>query len=125
MKDFAFEEAGVKMTDSMQPLVHFVRLLRHVNVHMQSSRLLEDRTTAIWPKVSPGGLDHEFEMVIWLIEDQCLRKVLELRDAGQYSKSDLHRMIDWFANAQKSWGAGDLIRRAAEAFGWEVAKSLV
>ena len=37
MNDFAIVEAGVSTKVSMQPLVHFIRLLRHAKVHVQSS----------------------------------------------------------------------------------------
>ena len=104
----------LKVRDAKNPLVHFLGLLRHLNIHVKS---VSASALAI-----AASLDNQaFEMKASVITNVTAADLAALRNAKHYVPNDLSRMLTWFTTAQEHWGAGYVFRVGAEAFAAEIA----
>lgn len=96
----------VRIRDFEDPVLHIIRELRNLELHLRTSELSSDEIPAI------SG-DIEFDKQIWFVNDLEIEHVLNnLYNARYYDDDDLRKLIDWFNPAQRLMGIGELIRRA-------------
>lgn len=97
--------APVKITESQNPLLHIVRELRNLEIHLQTSRL-----KSVTKEVTYVGDNYQLD--IWVAGDITESDFMKLRNARRYKRDDVVKMVDWFNRAQKEWGVDQLIYRA-------------
>lgn len=97
--------APVKITESQNPLLHIVRELRNLEIHLQTSRL-----KSVEKEVTYVGDNYQID--IWVAGDITESGFMKLRNAKRYKREDVVKMVDWFNWAQKEWGINQLIYRA-------------
>jgi hypothetical protein len=87
---------------STNPLLHVLKLMRHLNIHVKS---VEVRPHTVG--VALEGVD--FGLKTFIVSNLSVEDLASLRDGRHYRRSDLGRCVDWFEARQTEWGAGDLI----------------
>lgn len=97
--------APVKITESQSPLLHIVRELRNLEIHLQTSRL-----KSVVKEVTYVG--DNYQLNIWVAGDITESDFMKLRNARRYKRDDLVKMVEWSNRAQKKWGIDQLIYRA-------------
>lgn len=106
---------AVKIYDFQNPVLHIVRMLRNIEIHLRSSTLSSDKIPAV------AG-DVRFNNRVWFINDLEFDQVVsDLDNAQYYSEEDLRMLIEWFNDAQKRMGVEELIRRAVTTFARHIA----
>ena len=112
------DQVGAKhfrVGDSKNPLIHLLKLLRHLNIHVKSNVAAKHSIN-----VSLG--DQIFDMDVYVISDINVMELTKLRNGIFYTQADLERCVDWFNQHQSLWGAGDLIDIGTSMFAIELAE---
>lgn len=94
-----------KLTDSSNPLLHLMRELRNLEIHLSSSKLVSSKIPVLFA-------GKEKEITNWIISDLTTQKFEKLRNAKKYRPEDILQMIEWFNEAQLDWGVTDLLFRS-------------
>jgi hypothetical protein len=108
-RDFATlaaKESPPMITDSLSPLLHVLRELRNVNFHLATVRITEDTKAAIWRF---DGKDHELNYSLTLVDGFTLPTFMSLRNAKNYHRDSVSKLIDWFDLQQREWGVPHMI----------------
>jgi hypothetical protein len=98
-----------KITDSLNPLLHLLALIRHLSVHVKSVRTQLQSIPVMFG-------DYNFDLDIYIWTDLDSRSLSKLRNGKWYKLADLERATAWLNTAQLNWGAGDLVRAGVEEF---------
>jgi len=106
----------IKIRDLANPLLHLVRELRNLEIHLTSSQLSSSKK-----RVRFAGQEHE--TTIWTVNDLTVQKFEELQNAKHYSKEDIERMVNWFNEAQYDWGVEHLAFRAIVEWASAIVKT--
>lgn len=102
-----------KLRQSRNPLVHLMSLMRDVNIHASRSRTDTAETTVIPTFGEPRRHTYKVPLIINLSIQQLLSK----REASRlYSEPDLRRVVKWFEDNQRKFGAPDLLARGVGCF---------
>ena len=101
-------QKAVKIRESTNPLLHLMRLFRHLWIHLTSPRLNSRQVEAAWSGAQP----EDFDITVWLVSDLSIKALDGLRDAKRYSQDQLEKMVTWFNQAQEKWGASYLLEIA-------------
>ena len=105
------------MRDSLDGRIHVVRLLRHANIHLASTRLSHTCRGAAWD----GPLGRQDFQHLVILGDQLPEAIAATRDAKHhYDSSDLAAMTDWLVAEQQQWGLNHVILRSAEMYAHEL-----
>jgi hypothetical protein len=109
----------VKITDSRNPLLHIVKQLRNLEVHLHSATLTSEkkRTLLVGHTENPV---QDYSLETWMMDDITPEEFDSLRGAKCYRGIDKTRMIRWFNKAQKIWGVAEIVYRAVLFFGKEL-----
>ncbi len=114
------------ITDSRNPLVHMIRLLRNLEVHLHTSTLQSDNLDvqlADAQKQAVPGTGHTITR--WVTDPLTYADLSRLRDIEKhYSRAALQRLVDWYNSAQVRWGLPDLIYRAVLKYAEEIVAKL-
>jgi hypothetical protein len=113
-----------RVRDSANPLLHMIRELRNLEIHLRSSRMANSKTSAQYEDLDTPGTWKQLEVTAWWIEPITIQEFMRLDNARHYRANDITRMLDWFNDGQKLWGVGELIRRATNAFAREIVLNL-
>ncbi len=106
----------IRITDLPNPLLHLVRELRNLEIHLTSSQLSSSKK-----RVEYAGQEHE--TTIWTVDNLTVQKFQELRNAKFYAKDDIERMVNWFNEAQYDWGVPHLMFRAIVEWATAIVKT--
>jgi hypothetical protein len=101
-----------RIINSKDPRLHIMRLLRHANVHLETSQLQKGSRPAIWN--GPNGPVH-FDFTTFVINN-LEQSIGKTRDAQKYQLFDLQEMIKWLKSEQYEWGIQNVILRATESY---------
>jgi hypothetical protein len=107
-------EKSYRISDSKNPMLHLVREMRNLEIHLTSSELSKLEKDVIYV----GELHTH---TIWKLDDLTVEKFKELKNAKNYSDSDINAMVNWFNEAQEDWGVSDIIMRTI----WELSAEIV
>lgn len=108
--------AAIKITDTSDPLLHLIRELRNLEIHLYSSKIAFSEGKFYLPnKVNPEK-SIEIELKIWCIGDIQARDFSRLRNSKRYSDGDIKHMLDWFNASQKIYGIHELLRIAIQRY---------
>lgn len=112
----------IRSCDSGNPLLHIIRELRNLEVHLRSSKMAASKTKALYKHHNDGEDYHEIELDVWWIEPIQPREFHELHNSKHYHAHDIAQMLDWFNNGQKIWGVDELVRLATNAYAREIVR---
>jgi len=103
-----------KISDSNNPLVHVMYMLRHVNVHAVISKANIHETSVI------STLGDQPEKIDWksvILARPILEQILRLQEASKYyNHSDLEKATKWVDENQIIFGIGEIFRRGLSAY---------
>jgi hypothetical protein len=112
---------SIKITDLPNPLLHLMRELRNLEIHLTSSKLSKadkDVTVIIF------DAEHQSQTTVWTVNDLTVQKFQELRYArNRYTKEEIEKMVNWFNEAQYDWGVSDLLFRAIVEWASAIVKT--
>jgi hypothetical protein len=112
---------SIKITDLPNPLLHLMRELRNLEIHLTSSQLSKankDVTVIIF------DAEHQSQTTVWTVNDLTVEKFQELRYArNRYTKEEIEKMVNWFNEAQYDWGVSDLLFRAIVEWASAIVKT--
>lgn len=92
---------------SSNPLLHIMRELRNLNIHLPTSQLSTRTISVRW-----GDNGDPFDMPIYVIEDLTADKFSQLKNARFYTPEQITQLIDWFNAFHAEWGIMDAIHQA-------------
>ncbi len=98
-----------RITDSKNPMLHIVRELRNLEIHLSSSQLSENKKDVVWCWKNE---EHQHQKTIWTVNDFTVEKFKNLRNAKYYSDKDIKEMVKWLNEAQNDWGIENIIFRS-------------
>ncbi|OQB45145.1 MAG: hypothetical protein BWY02_02611 [bacterium ADurb.Bin157] len=111
------ELGGIKhrlITASQNPLLHIMKQLRNLQIHLVSNHLDSSTHT-----ISFHGTDYQLQK--WHIQEELtLNDFAELDQRKFYKDTDLQQVIAWFNETQKQWGVHALIRQAVIMYAEEL-----
>ena len=103
----------LRVKDSVNPLLHLLKLMRHLNIHVKTVQA-ERRSIP----VSFG--DQTFDMDVYVISNLEAADLAVLKNGKRYATHDIDVMVDWFSKAQLHWGAGYVVRVGIESLAQEL-----
>ena len=107
-KKYGVISAAPRISDSTNPLVHIMYLLRHSNVHAKVSTTSTKKVDLV-SKI--GGKEHEIEVAIQYLDQPVLSDVLKCSEAKKfYHYEDLLRVAEWLQDKQLIFGVGEVFR---------------
>jgi hypothetical protein len=123
------QQAGIqgrpyRVRDSANPLLHMMRELRNLEIHLRSSRISHSTTSVQYEEHDAPGTWQQLDLNVWWIAPITVQEFMKLDNARYYRGDDITRMLDWFNDGQKLWGVGELIRRATNACAREIVLNL-
>jgi hypothetical protein len=112
-------EALLRIVDVPSPLLHVIRELRNLELHLTSHALLPNQRDAV---LVFEGEEHPKVHTIYTVDGFTEESFHQLANAKRYSSEDIQFMVRWFNSAQQSWGAPDLVRRAVEEYAMHIVQ---
>ena len=115
LKRIGLNDTSIKLNDSRNPLLHIIRELRNLEIHVRTSRIGRfEKAVLIGEDKIPIDISCDF------LEDISVESCGGLRNAKNYNPDDLKTMIGWMNQAQNEFGISELIFRAIEIFSLEI-----
>jgi hypothetical protein len=111
------DSAPIKMHQSANPLLHIVRELRHLNVHLVSSSLVHSSRPASYVI---DGDRHDIDYTLWTIRDLTVDVLRTSRNAKYYTDVQQTDLVAWFNQNQEEWGVDHLILHAITMYAQEI-----
>jgi len=103
---------SIKITETNDPKLHILRLLRHGNIHLECSSLSPASRDAIWRF---KGDDKQF-VYNFLIITNLHNTITATEQARKYSSDELEVMIAWLEREQQEWGIDNVIIYCVELY---------
>lgn len=101
---------SIKIFDLRHPLLHIMRVLRNLEIHLTSHQLSHSEKDVV---MEFGGVQHQTQTTVWTIDPLTIERFCQPRRVkSQYSPTDIEAMVHWFNAAQRDWGVNDLLFRA-------------
>jgi hypothetical protein len=107
----------IKLNNSSNPLLHILRELRNLEIHLTSSTLSYRTENVIWGE---GEIQQALEIKIWSINNLKPEDFLELNNAKHYDKQELIKAADIFLKLQSKWGINEMIFQGINLFCEEI-----
>lgn len=92
---------------SQNPLLHVLRELRNLNVHLKPSKF--DSREIVVRMAAPGSDDVPIN--IHLVRDFTVEAFKKLRNSKRYTDQQAVDMVAWFNDFQQHWGIADAIHQ--------------
>ncbi len=103
----------LKINQSQNPLLHIMRELRNLEIHLNSSTLASVKKDYIW-KVD--GDEVPFTGNVWYIDNLVDSSLLKLRNSKYYDPTELKNATAKFLKIQKEWGLSELLLRTIKEY---------
>jgi hypothetical protein len=98
---------ALRISDSESPMLHSIRELRNLEVHLTSSDLGSSTQEVEW---RPDGEALTITMTIWTIDNLKSENFLKLKNAKYYDKKQLLKAATWLLSAQRKWGISEIVK---------------
>lgn len=108
---------AIKIKNSSNPLLHILRELRNLEIHLTSSTLSAEQRNFMW---KPFGEERNITTNIWYIDNLHLSDFLQLRNAKNYDSVELEACVNHFLVEQKNWGICEMILRGINLYSEEI-----
>lgn len=116
LKTLQISSLPLKIKDTADPLLHIIRELRNLEIHLQSSDFVSSQKDVLFGDFENPERAHPLKITNWYIADIGVAQFRKLRNASRYTSLDIQSLITWFNQAQKQWGIGELVRLATERY---------
>jgi hypothetical protein len=115
LKRIQSKAGPIKLNMSKNPMLHIIRELRNLEIHVRTSRVgTFDHAILIGKDEIPSDRSARF------LEDISVESFANLRNAKHYRPEDLQAMVEWMNRSQRIFGISEIIFRAIEAFSLEI-----
>lgn len=91
-----------KLAASVNPLLHILELLRHLNVHVKTVQTMQHSIPVQLEEITSN-------MNVHIISNLNTSDLAALKNGKYYNKTDIDRIVNWFKKKEIIWGTGDLI----------------
>lgn len=105
--------SSFKISESTNPLLHLLQLMRHLNVHVRTTRTKSH-------SIELQLLEHTSDMDVYVVTNLLATELAALQNGANYVFADIEQSVTWFMEKQMHWGAGDLIRVGTEVLANEI-----
>lgn len=112
LKQIGIQSPPLKCVDTTDPVLHIVKALRNLEIHLQSSGLSSFKTTYLFGHKDKPEEAKEMDGEVWYIDDITPDAFNKLRDAKRYHAIDVVDLLNWFNEAQRLWGVYEIVRLA-------------
>lgn len=103
-------DTPIRIFDLKHPLVHIMRVLRNLEIHLTSHQLSHSKKDVV---MVVGETEHQTQTTVWTIDDLTVERFQRPRGVKEhYSSREIEAMVKWFNAAQRDWGVNDLLFRA-------------
>ena len=110
-----------KLSDSLNPLVHLMYLLRHVNVH---AKITTTNTMPVNLISNLGGVEHEVAIDIVIMDTPTLQNLTLCGEAKRYYDiTELEKASNWLDHTQCHFGVVEVFRRGVSAYCRELLRA--
>lgn len=106
-----------KIVNSKNPLLHIVKQLRNMQIHILTSKLASATESVTY-------CGHEFEMQFWSVQAITQKDFDKLRYKDRYLLADKVEMIEWFNKNQLELGIQEIILQAVLFYSRELVFQL-
>lgn len=110
-------KSALKINDNSNPLLHILRELRNLEIHLTSSTLSAEQREFVW---KPEGEERKIVKNVWSIDNLKASDFLQLKNAKNYDSSELKAAANRFLIEQKKWGVNELLLRGINSFCEEI-----
>ena len=110
-------KTAIKINNSSNPLLHILRELRNLEIHLNSSTLSAEQRDFMW---KPFGEERNVTTNVWYIDNLQPSDFLQLRNARNYNLTELEMCINRFLAEQKEWGIQEMIIRGVNSYSEEI-----
>jgi hypothetical protein len=114
-----------RLNHSSNPLLHIVRELRNLEIHLRSSTLDSEKRELLWGHVDKPEDATPVSWTIWWLDDLDLQAFEELNNFKRYDRAAFAKALAWFDQAQRQWGISELVLRAIKEYARELYESYV
>jgi hypothetical protein len=105
-------EPVARIACTADPLLHIIRELRNLEIHLHSSSLTAHEITVFWRDRTNPDREHALTDDAWCIDDLTPQRFSLSRNARHYTQANMQRLVKWFNAAQQEWGVAELVRLA-------------
>lgn len=96
-----------KLYESENPLLHVLRELRNMNVHLQPSSF-KPKTISVQLRAEGS---EPIDVEIFTVQDFTAERFKKLRNAARYSTQQINDLVNWFNAFHGRWGITDAIHQ--------------
>jgi hypothetical protein len=114
-----------RLNHSSNPLLHIVRELRNLEIHLRSSTLDSEKRELLWGHVDRPEDATPVSWTIWWLDDLDLQAFEALYNFKRYDRAAFAKALAWFDEAQRQWGISELVLRAIKEYARELYESYV
>ena len=114
-----------RLNHSSNPLLHIVRELRNLGIHLRSSTLDSEKRELLWGHVDRPEDATQVSWTLWWLDDLSLQAFEELNNFKRYDRTAFAKALAWFDEAQRQWGISELVLRAIKEYARELHESYV
>lgn len=107
------DQTPMKITDTANGMLVVLRELRHVQLHLVNAPLESRLKSAVF---RAGEREIATEVEVDTIPTSDLCQILSLRNAARYETRSLEASIEWFDDAQRKWGVGDVLQAGIQTY---------
>jgi len=106
--------SSLEIYNSLNPLLHLMRLMRHLDVHTESFPVIGYDTKVT---VHFNDPPQEWTYRTAIIKDLSADRLRKIRDVKQkYDDAKLDRVVEWFLEKQKVFGVCEVFMKGTEAY---------
>jgi len=110
-------EAAHGETDSQNPLLHLMSLMRDIGIHLSAFEVSTHDTQVIF---YAGDDEQEHTITTAIVSNLTVNLLLKKREAKKYNRLDLERVVAWFNDKQKVFGAAHILVQGVGAYCEEI-----
>lgn len=114
----AWERPGYafRLWMSENPLLHIMRELRNMNVHLQPSTFAPKEITVQLRVEGSEPIDIE----VYTLQDFTVERFRQLDNAKYYTDDQIHDLVEWFNAFHQHWGVADAFHQGICALAREI-----
>jgi hypothetical protein len=114
-----------RLNHSSNSLLHIVRELRNLEIHLRSSTLDSEKRELLWGHVEKPEDATPVSWTIWWLDDLDLQAFEELNNFKRYDRAAFAKALASFDQAQRQWGISELVLRAIKEYARELYESYI
>lgn len=121
MQGHDFREIGLRITplrlnSGSNPSWHLVRELRNLQTHLRQDTMTDTPKDVLWGHADKPHEARPLTITIYSLQGVDEHAFQSLRNAKNYTSSDISRMVQWFDIAQSEWGVQEVLAYVIEDY---------